>query len=145
MESGDQVLKNYLECAPRNATYISNTIQNEVIIIGKWIQKKITKDISEGSRIFSVIADEGRDCSNKEQMPLIIRYVDKRLEVQESFMGFVECVGGTTGELLAELIESSWLDIGLDLNLRRTCVGGKNTMEQRIWLVIAVELQRSYS
>ena len=34
-------------------------------------------------------------------------------------MGFVECVGGTTGMLLAELIEASCLSIGLDLNLCR--------------------------
>ena len=34
-------------------------------------------------------------------------------------MGFVECVGVTTGELLAEMIESSCLSIGLDLNLCR--------------------------
>ena len=68
---------------------------------------------------FSVIADEGRDCSNKEQMPLIIRYVDKYLEIQESFMGFMECVGGTTGVLLAELIERNCLDIGLDMSLCR--------------------------
>ena len=120
VESGDQVLKDHLQKAPRNATYISNTIQNEIIVtVGKWMQKVIVKDIREGSRVFSIIADEGRDCSNKEQMPLIIRYVDKHLEIQESFMGFVECVGGTTGMLLAELIEASCLSIGLDLNLCR--------------------------
>ena len=40
------------------------------------------------------------------------------LEIQESFKGFVEFVGGITGELLAELIESC-LNIGLDMNLCR--------------------------
>ena len=34
-------------------------------------------------------------------------------------MGFVECVGGTTGVLLAELIERYCLDISLDMNLCR--------------------------
>ena len=34
-------------------------------------------------------------------------------------MGVVECVGGTTGMSLAELIEASCLGIGLDLNLCR--------------------------
>ena len=96
VESGDQVLKDHLEKAPRNATYISNTLQNETV--GIWIQKTIVNGIHEGIRVFSVIADEGRDCSNKEQMPLI-RYVDKNMEIQESFVGFVECVGGTTSEI----------------------------------------------
>ena len=87
-------------------------------MIGKWIQKELVKDIYEGSRVFAVVADEGRDCSNKEQMPLIIRYVDKHLEIQESFMRFVECECGTTGVLL-DLIERCCHDIGLDMNLCR--------------------------
>ena len=84
VESGGQTLKYHLEGAPRKATYISNTIQNE-ITVGNWIQRRIVKDTCEGSRVFSVIADEGRDCSNKEQIPLIIRYVDKHLEIQEFY------------------------------------------------------------
>ena len=31
IDSGDQTLQHYLETAPRNATYISKTIQNEMI------------------------------------------------------------------------------------------------------------------
>ena len=31
IDSGDQTLKHHLETAPRNATYISKTIQNEMI------------------------------------------------------------------------------------------------------------------
>ena len=53
VESGDQTLKDHLEGALRNATFISNTIQNEMIItIGNWIQRRIVKDICEGSRVF---------------------------------------------------------------------------------------------
>ena len=36
VESGDQVLKDHLQKAPRNATYISNTIQNEIIASNGW-------------------------------------------------------------------------------------------------------------
>ena len=54
-------------------------------------------------------------------------------------MGFTECVDGTTRELLAKLIQSSCLSIGLDY------VGGKEMMMRGIWQVIAVELQRSYT
>ena len=47
------------------------------------------QQILNGSGIFSVITDEARDCSNQEQMPLIIRYVDEHREIQEMFIACV--------------------------------------------------------
>ena len=41
--------------------------------------------------MFSVIADEARDISNKEQITLIIRYVDKHHKIHENFIAFLEC------------------------------------------------------
>ena len=35
------------------------------------------------SKFFSVLADEAQDSSNKEQMPVIIRFVDKDKEIRE--------------------------------------------------------------
>ena len=56
IESGDQVLQNHLENSSRNATYISKTIQNELITtVGKY---------------FSILADEAADISNKENMSI---------------------------------------------------------------------------
>ena len=77
VESGDDLLRDHIENAPKNATYISNTIQNEIIVvIGELIQKKILEDLHAGSDMFALIADETRDCSNEEQMALIVWYVD---------------------------------------------------------------------
>ena len=93
-----------------------NTVQNDLIhIIGRWIDNRILTEIQQGSRIFAVIADESRDCSNKEQIPLIIRYV----YIVESFLAFVECEYGTSGKQLATLIESSCRGIGLDMSVCR--------------------------
>ena len=104
----------------KNAIYCSKTIQNEIIsLIGHHIQKKILLDIHNGSSIFSVIADEARDCSNKEQMPLVIRYVNSRKVIQESFMAFIECEQGTTGEQMAILIQDSCNTLGLDFSMCR--------------------------
>ena len=36
------------------------------------------------------MADETTDVSQKEQMTLVIRYVDKDLVVREDFLGFVQ-------------------------------------------------------
>ena len=70
-----------------------------------------------GSKIFAVIADESRDCSNKEQMPLIVMYVDKHSSIVGAFLAFVECEYCTSGEQLATLIELSCQSIGLDMSL----------------------------
>jgi len=44
--------------------------------------------IQNGGKLFSIIADEYRDCSNKEQMALVVRYVDAQSVVQEMFFHF---------------------------------------------------------
>ena len=113
VDSGDEILKKHLETSPKNASYTSSTIQNDLIcIIGKWFQKKILAEVKAGSKVFSILADEGRDCSNKEQMPLIVRYVDEHSRIQESFLCFVECEHGTCGQQLATIIESTCHSIG---------------------------------
>ena len=120
VDSGDEVLKEHLETAPKNAMYTSNTIQNELItIIGSWFQQKILAKVMAGSKVYSILADEGRDCSNKEQMPIIIRYVDEHSSIQESFLCFVECEHGTSGAQLAVLIENTCSSVGLDMNMCR--------------------------
>ncbi len=68
----------------------------------------------------AMFLDESRDCSNKEQMPLIVRYVNDTSEIQESFLAFVECEHGTFGEQVVTLIENTCLRLGLDL---RQCRG----------------------
>ena len=55
------------------------------------------RNIAARSRVF-IIAEEGRDCSNKEEMPIIIRYMDEAHNIREDFLAFVEC--GTTGTQL---------------------------------------------
>jgi len=119
VDSGDKLLQDYLETGPKNATYTSNTIQNDIIsLVGEAIQKRILNQVHEGSKVFSVIADEARDISNKEQMSLIIKYVDKHHKIHESFIAFVEC-GSTRGEDIANLIETKCLQLKLDMNMCR--------------------------
>ena len=118
--SGDQILKDHLETAPRNATYTSNTTQNEIIVvIGDWIRNKIISGIQGKNKLFSVVADEARDVANLEQMPIIIRYINMYYEIQESFIGFVECESGTSGHAIASLIEESCHRFGLNMQLCR--------------------------
>ena len=55
-----------------------------------------------------MISDEVTDVSNKEQLSLVLRYVDlDTLLVREDLIGFVECNTGITGRELANKITSS--------------------------------------
>ena len=47
IESGDEILKEHFETAPKNATYSSKTIQNEMIFcFGKYIRQAIVDEIN---------------------------------------------------------------------------------------------------
>lgn len=50
------------------------------------------------------MADEASDSSNKEQLSLVLRFVDENLEIREEFLGFKECESGTSGEALSKMI-----------------------------------------
>ncbi len=79
---------------------------------------------------YTVIADEVTDVSNKEQLSLVVRYVDADvLLVREDVIGFVECDTGITGRCLADKITSSLQTYGLDLSK------AKLMMELVTWLV----------
>lgn len=83
----DDTLKLNLETAPRNATYMSPSIQNELIACcGAEIQETIIQEIKQ-SKYFSVLADETADVGGKEQLSICIRYVSV-FEVQEDFLDF---------------------------------------------------------
>ena len=75
------------------------------------------------------MADEVQDCSNKEQMPLVTRYVGRDRKFQEKFVKFVLCDTGLTGEALSGKIKESIADLGLDLqDCRGQCYDGPGNM-----------------
>lgn len=61
---------------PSNQTYRSKTIQNEIIeICGDMVTEILTQDVKK-AQFYSVLADEATDCSNTEQMAVVLRFVD---------------------------------------------------------------------
>ena len=104
--STDPVLAEHLLTAPRNATYTSKTIQNELIaVVGKALREEIL-DAIRNATYFAILADEVTDCSNLEQLSIAIRFVDPdRKEIREEFLDFVT-VDRITGEVLATAILS---------------------------------------
>ena len=50
----------------------------------------IVKDLE--NELFSILVDESRDVSVKEQMAIVVRFVDKRGIVTERFFGYCTCI-----------------------------------------------------
>ncbi|XP_028416224.1 52 kDa repressor of the inhibitor of the protein kinase-like [Dendronephthya gigantea] len=104
VRSGDKVLQDHLSSCGKNETYISKTSQNKLInCCGEVITDKIIADLKVG-KFYAIIADEARDISNKEQMSLVLRFVDEEMNIREEFVGFLHCSWGLKGEQLAKTI-----------------------------------------
>ena len=77
-EVGNVVLKN----APGNNQMTTPLIQKDMInACVVEITLAMLGDL--GDKSFSIMVDEARDCSVKEQMAVVIRYVNKRGEIIE--------------------------------------------------------------
>ena len=84
----DKIASVVLQNAPSNASYTSSQIQKEILsIISSKVKKAIREEI--GVAIFCILVDEARDESKKEQMALILRFVDKDGFIREKFFGLV--------------------------------------------------------
>ncbi|XP_075645129.1 uncharacterized protein LOC142616131 [Castanea sativa] len=65
-----------IEKAPKNASYKSPKIQKEILhVFSNKVKKAIREEISDAK--FCLIIDEARDESMKEQMAIVIKFVDK--------------------------------------------------------------------
>ncbi|CAF3478552.1 unnamed protein product [Rotaria socialis] len=73
--STDSLVNSILNDSNSNSTYLSPTIQNEILnILADQIRRKIS----------------GEDITGKEQMSVVLRYVDAENEIHEHFMGFIK-------------------------------------------------------
>ncbi len=119
VDAGDAVLDEHLQSAKKNVRYTSKTIQNEIIqILGEHIQQEVL-DMMAQNQPFSIIADEACDSSNKEQLPLVLRFVDRENKIREMFIGFYECEHGTTGQAIADLILEALTGLGVNMEYCR--------------------------
>ena len=129
MSNHDDILRKHLEQPMfKNATYVSPSIQNEIIhIIGKdVIQAKLIEEI-KNAKFFSIMADEVTS-HNVEQMALCVRFVDEHQNIREEFLQFSK-PERTTGYHLAEEIKSALQELGIKLeNMRGQGYDGAASM-----------------
>ena len=115
MCESDINLREHLETCSRNASYISKTTQNDLLAcIRDFIQEHIVREV-RNQRVgdfYSLIADEVTDCSNWEQLGIVLRYsVDDK--PVEKLLAFIPCER-ITGEAIASKIVGCVQDVGLD-------------------------------
>ncbi|XP_062167014.1 uncharacterized protein LOC133873313 [Alnus glutinosa] len=84
----DKVDRVVLTNAPRNAKYTSPQIQKEILhIFATKVRDVIRKEIGDAK--FCILVDEARDESKREQMAIILRFVDKDGFIRERFFHIV--------------------------------------------------------
>ena len=112
-EVRDVALKN----APENLKLTSPKIQKDIInACAVETIDVIIKDM--GDVVFSILVDESRDASIKEQMVIMFRYVDKKGYVIERFIG-IEHVPNTTAISLKMAIDKLFSLHGLSISRLR--------------------------
>ena len=80
-------LSERLHFGPRNAIYTSPDIQNSLLnILANLVRTAICNGVREAD-MFSVLADETKDCSKQEQLAIAVRYIDKAM-IREHFIQF---------------------------------------------------------
>ncbi|KAI3510901.1 hypothetical protein L1887_18039 [Cichorium endivia] len=97
-------IRELFRIAPSNALYTSPSIQKEILnFISIRVRRMICEEIGGGK--FCLIVDEARDESNREQMSIVLRFVNKDGVVMERFFGLVH-VQDTTAKTLKNGIHS---------------------------------------
>ena len=105
-----------LKNAPENLKLAAPDIQKDIVnCIAVEIVNSIIQDI--GDKLFSILIDESKDISSKEQMSIVLRYVDKRCVI-ERFVGIVH-VTDTSSLSLKEAIDGFFSIHGLSMTSLR--------------------------
>ncbi|XP_075649763.1 uncharacterized protein LOC142620249 [Castanea sativa] len=83
-----------LQKAPKNCKLTHHEIQKDIVnVVVCETSKAIINDLDNG--FFSILVDESRDISVKEQMTLVLRYVNKKGIIIEWFLDIVHVASAT--------------------------------------------------
>lgn len=123
----DTKLKECLTCMPKNATYKSPKIQNELIeIMATMTREKIINEINS-AEYCTLFVDGTKDKKGNEIISIALRYV-KNGKPFETLVAFVKC-DDLKAEPMADLIVDTLLSIGLDVKkILSQCYDGANVM-----------------
>ena len=95
MGDHNESINEVLQTASKNCKLTHLDIQKDIVnAIARETSKTIIKDLDNG--FFSILVDESRDNSVKEQMSLVLHYVNKKRIIIKRFLGIVHIASTTT-------------------------------------------------
>ncbi|XP_057471022.1 uncharacterized protein LOC130759834 [Actinidia eriantha] len=141
-EHNEDVKSVALNNAPQNLKLVAPEIQKDIVsVAASETINVIIKDL--GDALFSILIDEARDISIKEQMAVVIRYVNKEGHVIERFLG-IEHVTNTSALTLKKAVEDLFCRHGLSISrLRGQGYDGANNMQGELNGLKALILKES--
>ncbi|KAM1995551.1 hypothetical protein ACFX15_028585 [Malus domestica] len=116
-DNNDKVREVVMENAPGNLKLLAPSIQKEIV---NSCALETLDAIMDGlkDRFFSILVDEARNVSVKEQMAMVLRYVDDNGHVIERFVG-IQHVSDTTSSSLKDAIDTLFSRNGLSISKLR--------------------------
>ncbi|KAH1240280.1 Zinc finger MYM-type protein 1 [Glycine max] len=116
------------ENAPKNHQLIAPKVQKDIVNVATLeTTNAIITDL--GDELFVIIVDEARDISNKEQMAIALRYVNKNGSIVECFFGMIH-VKDTTTLSLKMAIDELFCKHGLSISrIREQGYDGASNMQ----------------
>ena len=108
--------------------YTSPDVQNEMLeIMSKMVLRKIITNI-QNALFYAIMVDETTDCSNQEQVVLVLRWVDDALEAHEDFIGLYS-VSSISADTLTIVIKDCLQRLNLPISkMRSQCYDGASNM-----------------
>ena len=114
MGDHNESINEVLQKTPKNCKLTHHAIQKDIVnAIARETSKAIIKDLDNG--FFSILVDESHDISVKEQMALILCYVNKKGIIIKRFLGIVH-VASATALSLKHAIECLLCEHNLSLS-----------------------------
>lgn len=129
MRSQDNsIFEKYFSNKEKIFRYVSPEYQNMFLnLLSNNILSQII-DLVKNAGIYSVIMDETQDLRKHEQVSIVLRYCDEKLNAFESFIGFYR-TDKMDRESLSNLLKHTLLNLGLKLkNIRAQCYDGAASM-----------------
>ncbi|KAJ0495399.1 putative transcription factor and/or regulators TTF-type(Zn) family [Helianthus annuus] len=100
----EEIAKYILSNAPKNCQMTAPSIQKDICnCFAEEVLKMIFEEL--GDDVFSLLVDESRDISKKEQMAVVLRFVDKLGFVKERYIGVVHVMETTALSLKSAIDE----------------------------------------
>lgn len=99
----DTELRNVVKTIPRNATYTSHKIQNQVIeVMSTLVTEETIREV--GDAFYMVKVDGTRDATGTENVSIVIRFVDDNFEVKECLLSVTTTAHGDAATITETII-----------------------------------------